>query len=119
MAVFELQRQNIGKGAIGSNVGIAYNKARLIALCTLYHSRLVLNRLRAVNKGNSALSGKRYGKTVARDRLHYGGNQRNIHSDRRLFTLFEFYKRCFKADVRGNTLCRRIPRYQKIVVKGM
>ena len=62
---FFLERNNVSHGCIGGYVGVAYYEACLCALCTLDHSRLIFNALRAVNKGNSTLFCKSNGKLFA------------------------------------------------------
>ena len=119
MTVFLLERDNVCQGLIGTDIGVGYDKAGLVFFDTANHLSLLLDRLRAVNEGNTALLGKGNRHLVIGNGLHDCGNQRDIHRDRRLLALLEFDQRSLQGDVRGNVLSTGITGNQQILRKGM
>ena len=99
---FLLQSKHVGKRLIGTQVGIAANEARLIALNLGNHSSLAFNRLRAKDKGNATLLRKGYGETITRNRLHNCGDQRDVKRNGRLFPALIAHQRCFQRNICRN-----------------
>ena len=115
-----LQLQDICQGLIRLDVGIADNKASLVALDAGNHRSLRLNALRAIDEGHAALACQSDCHGVVGYRLHDSGNHRDIDGDRTLLnTLAILYNRGFQVYVRRNALTGRISRYQQVFAEGM
>ena len=80
--VFSFSARISASVCVRADVGIADDKARLIALDAGDHRGLALDGLRAVDKGNAALLGQGDGHLVVGNRLHDGGDQRDVRMDR-------------------------------------
>ena len=120
MAGSFLQCQYVTEGLIRLDVGIADNKASLVALDAGNHRSLRLNALRAIDEGHAALACQSDCHGVVGYRLHDSGNHRDIDGDRTLLnTLAILYNRGFQVYVRRNALTGRISRYQQVFAEGM
>ena len=115
-----LQVEDVLQGGVGPDVGIGGDIPRLIRLDPGDHSRLVLDRLGAVDKGDAALSGQGDCHLLAGDRLHDCRNQRDVHHQRAfLFPLAVLDDRGAEADVGRDTIGRGKARDQQVFAKGM
>ena len=83
------------------------------------HSGLILNALRAVNKGNTALTSQCNGQLIAGDRLHDGADHGDVHLQGALFlTLAILNKGGLEADRRGDILGRGVAGNQQVFTKS-
>ena len=87
------KREHISQRIIGGKVGVAYNKACLVALYARYHGSLILNALRTVDKGHSSLTCERYCHPVIGYRLHHSRHKRYVEIYIGLFTAAVLYER--------------------------
>ena len=112
------QLQNVGKGAVGSDVGVGHHKARLIIFDTLHHRRLVLHRLRAVNERYAAFARERYGEGVIAHRLHDRRHQRDVERDRGFLAPCELDQRSAQTHVGGDAVLVRVAGDEKIFAES-
>ena len=74
-----LERKDVSQSSVNADVGIGYYEARLVILNTANHFRLVFDRLRAVDKGDTAFGCKSNSHLVVGNRLHDSRNKRDVH----------------------------------------
>ncbi len=104
MAGARLELQHIGERLFRLDVGIADNKACLVALDAGNHRSFRFNALGAVDERHAAFLGQCDCHGIIGNRLHDCRNHRDIDGDRAfLFALAEFHNRCFQTDIGGNT----------------
>ncbi len=114
------QVENVLECRIRTDIRIRSNVSRLICLYAGNHRRFVLNRLRTIDEGDTALLGQRNRELFTGNRLHDRGDQRNIHRKRAFFlALAELDAGCTQADVCRRALSRGITGNQQIFAKGM
>ena len=113
------QFQHVGQGVLRRQVAVADHEAGLVGLDPGDHSRLLLDGLGAVNKGNAALLGQGDGHGIVGHRLHNGGHQRDIQADGALFAFAELHQRGLQADAVRDALCAGITGDQEIFAEGM
>ena len=114
-----LQLQHVMQGGGGSQIGIGHHVTGLEALDAAHHGSLVLDALRAIDKGNAALTSQCNGQLIAGDRLHDGADHGDIHLQRALLlSLAVLDQRGLQADRRGHILRRGIAGDQQVLAKG-
>ena len=114
-----LQFQHVMQGGSGSQIGIGHHIAGLEALDAAHHGGLVLDALRAIDKGNAALTSQCNGQLIAGDRLHDGADHGDIHLQRALLLpLAVLDQRGLQADRRRHILRRGIAGDQQVLAKG-
>ena len=115
-----LELEDILEGLVRADIGIAGDKARLVALDSGHHCSLILNRLGTINKGDAALFCQRNRHLVVRNRLHDCGNQRDIQRQGAFFlSLFEFDQWGLQADICRDALGGRIAWNQQVLAKSV
>ena len=95
------------------------HKARLVGLDLTHHGCLVLRRLRAIDEGDATLLCERYGQAWARDSLHDGRDQRDMHRDGGLLSAIEPYERSLQRDIGRDVFARGVARNQQILREGV
>ena len=119
MAGAGLQLQHIVQGSRGRQVGVGHDVTGLVALDTTHHGGFILNALRAVDEGHTALPCQCNGQLIAGDRLHDGADHGDIHLQRALLLpLAVLDQRGLEADGGGYILCRGIAGNQQVLAKG-
>ena len=98
-----LQRKDIRQRIHRSQIGITEYEPRLLCLYTGHHRRLILWRLRAVNKRNTAVTRQFYLQPFNGNRLHDGGHHGNRQLNSGLLSFFELHQRRLKRNIRRNT----------------
>ena len=119
MAGFLLQGKDIAKRRIRAEVGIAADEPGFVALGTPHHGRLILYRLRAIDKRNAALGRQRNGKAVTGNGLHDGRNHRDVHGDSRFLSPAEADQRGFQRYILRNAFGGGITGNKQILIKRM
>ena len=83
--IWDHKLKHVVKSVVKSEVGVAYDKARLVVLNSCDHCRLVLYGLVAVNEGNAALLCKSDSHSVIGNGLHYSRNHGDVKRERTFF----------------------------------
>ena len=113
MSRFLRDIEHVRQCHIRRHVGIAHHKSGPVTLHPSHHFHLLLNRLRAINKGQAAFLCQRDRKSVVGNRLHDRGYHRDVDGKLRLLSFFISDQRCFQTHLRRNTVRGRIPWNQK------
>ena len=114
-----LQGQHVGQGGLRGQVGVGGDKALLIVLDPGDHGRLVLNALRAIDKGDAALLGQGDGQLLPGDRLHHRADHGDIHGQGALLLALPVLdQRGLEADGVGHILRGGIAGDQQILTEG-
>ena len=114
-----LEVQHIAEGGLRRQVGVRGDKALLVGLDAADHIGLLLNGLGAVDEGDAALLGQGNRQLLTGDRLHDGGDHRDVHFQRAGFlALAVLDQRGFQADSRRNTLGGRISGDKQVFTKS-
>jgi hypothetical protein len=108
------QAQDIRQRHFRRYIGVTHHKTGTIAFYLFHHFRLLFNGLGAIDKRQAALLCQGDRKPVIGNRLHNSRYHGNVNGQRRFFTPSVLNKRRFQTHFRRDTLCRRIPRDQKI-----
>ena len=115
-----LELQHVPQSGLGAQVGVAADKAGLVALGPADHGGLVLDGLGAVNEADAAFFGEGNGQTVAGNGLHDGGHHGDVHPEGAvLFALAELYERRGQIDLFGAAADGGVAGDQQIFVKSM
>ena len=115
-----LQVQHILHGGVRGEVGIAGDKARLVALHPSHHSRLILHGLGAVDKGDAALLCQSHRQGVVGHGLHDSRHQRDIQGERGfLLALAVFHQGGAKGHIGGNAVRGGIAGHQQVLAEGV
>ena len=112
-----LQCQNVCQGLVGLDVGVRNDKASLVRLDACYHCGFALNRLRAVDKGNTAFSCQCDCHFVIGNCLHDRRDQRDVRIQCGLLALLKLYDRRAQTYVCRYALRGGISRYQQVLAE--
>ena len=75
------QGEDLAKGSIGADIGVAGDEARLKLLHAAYHLGLLCDGLRAEDKGEPPVACQLYGQRVVGYRLHDRRDEGDVESD--------------------------------------
>ncbi len=115
-----LQVQHVLEGGVRGQVGVAGDKARLIALHPGHHGGLVLHGLGAVDEAQPSLPGQGHRQGVVGHGLHDGGHHGNGQAEGTLLLPFaELHQRGAEGYVGGDAVGRGIAGHQQILAEGV
>ena len=113
-----LERKHVIKAVSHAEIRVAEHKARLMILHAAHHLRLLLNGLRDVDKGDTALAGERDTHLLAGHGLHDGGDHGDVHGEGTLLTTAELDDGGLERDVFGDILGGGIAGNEQVFAKG-
>ena len=120
MPVAGFQVQHIPERGVRGEVGVAGNKARLVALYPRHHCRLVLNGLGTENEGQPPLLRQCDCQRVVGHGLHNGGYHGNTQGKRtRLLILAVLHQRRVQGHVVGDALRGGVAGHKEVLTEGM
>ena len=101
------------------DVAVAFDKAGLGFFDRAHHVGLRFDRLGDKQEGDAAFAREGGGELFVGDGLHHGGDQRDAHVQRALFSNAEFADRRLEGHVLRRTRGGRIARHQQVFGKRM
>ena len=120
VSVALLQVQHVLESGVGGQVGVAGDKAGLVALHPGHHGRLALHRLGAVDEAEPALLGQGHGQGVVGHGLHDGGDHGDGQAQGALLLApAEFHQGGAEGDVGGDAVGGGIAGYQQVLAEGV